>query len=104
MKRKQKEIINIELEDIESEIFDTLTGFENAYKDIKNKFYSALGLDGNNLNLRYGMVELLSKKPNEKKWMSLTNKTKLDMKDYIKKYEFNDFKLLIKANTWQIIK
>ena len=36
--------------------------------------------------------------------MSLTNKTKLDMKDYIKKYEFNDFKLLIKANTWQITK
>ena len=34
MKRKQKEIINIELEDIESEIFDTLTGFENAYKQI----------------------------------------------------------------------
>ena len=102
MKRKQKQIVNIELGNIESEVFDNFLGFEIEYKDIKNKFYSALELDGNNLNLRYGMVELLSKKSNEEKWISLTNGTKTDMKDYMKKYEFNDFKLLIKSNTWQI--
>ena len=100
--KKIKNVVNIELEDMETEVFYNVSGFERAYKKLKNNFYTALGLDGNNLNLRSGMVILLMNNHKDDKWFTMTSGTKADMKDYIKKYEFNNFKLLIKANTWQI--
>lgn len=91
-------IKSVDVERIESELFNNVTNLTYEYKQVKNELNRQLGVDLK----RIPAGQVLLSMEYENKFMPITSGTMADMKEWVKKYNGKNFKLSIKANTWTL--
>lgn len=91
-------IKEVDVTQIESDLFNGITNLAKAHKQIKTELNRQLGVELK--KIPYGQVILLMEYGN--KFMTISDGTMADMKEWIKGHNDKNYKLVIDANTWTL--